>query len=203
MSHLHLCYLDLVDERGQPGGVEYFSDVGSGPLGQRVAAAILAGAAAIFQRGRQLRLVRSVGPSLPSGDCADQRLTSPGVPFDAVRRGNKVIVNFDLPSVAKDSIDLTVERNVLSLNAERGIDWQDDEVIANERRQGTFIRQLFLGDTLDTSKVEASYDRGVLTVTIPVAETAQPRNVAITGTEGKPEPIQAESTEATASAAPD
>jgi HSP20 family protein len=97
-----------------------------------------------------------------------QRLTSPGVPFDAVRRGNKVIVNFDLP----------------------------------ERRQGTFSRQLFLGDTLDTSKVEASYDRGVLTVTIPVAETAQPRKVAIAGTERKPEPIQAESTDATASAAP-
>jgi HSP20 family protein len=132
-----------------------------------------------------------------------QRLTSPGVPFDAVRRGNKVIVNFDLPGVAEDSIDLTVERNVLSLNAERGIDWQDDdEVIANERRQGTFSRQLFLGDTLDTSKVEASYDRGVLTVTIPVAETAQPRKVAIAGTESKPEAIQAESTEATASAAP-
>jgi HSP20 family protein len=133
-----------------------------------------------------------------------QRLTSPGVPFDAVRRGNKVIVNFDLPGVAEDSIDLTVERNVLTLNAERGIDWQDDdEVIANERRQGTFSRQLFLGDTLDTSsKVEASYDRGVLTVTIPVAETAQPRKVVIAGTERKPEAIQAESTDATASAAP-
>src|SRR5512132_116711 len=116
-----------------------------------------------------------------------QRLTSPGVPFDAVRRGNKVIVNFDLPGVAEDSIDLTVERNVLTLNAERAIDWQDDdEVIANERRQGTLSRQLFLGDTLDTSKVEASYDRGVLTVTIPVAETAQPRKVAIAGTEGQP-----------------
>ena len=84
-----------------------------------------------------------------------QRLTSPSVPFDAVRRGNQVIVNFDLPGVAENSIDLTVERNVLTLKAERGIDWQDDdEVIANERRQGTFTRQLFVGDTLDTSKVE-------------------------------------------------
>jgi HSP20 family protein len=119
-----------------------------------------------------------------------------------VRRGNRVIVNFGLPGVAEDSIDLTVERNVLILNAERGVDWQDDdEVIANER-QGTFTRQLFLGDTLDTSKVEASYGRGVLTVTIPVDETAQPRKVAIAGPEGKPEAIHAESTEATASAAP-
>jgi hypothetical protein len=72
MSHLHLCCLDLVDERGQPGGVEYFSDVDSGPSGNELAAAILALTAAIVQRGRQLRLVRSVGSSLPSGDCADR-----------------------------------------------------------------------------------------------------------------------------------
>jgi HSP20 family protein len=128
-----------------------------------------------------------------------QRLTSPSVPFDAVRRGNTVIVNFDLPGVTENSIDLTVERNVLTLKAERGIERQaDDEVIANERPQGTFTRQLFLGDTLDTSTVQASYDRGVLTVTIPIAETAQPRKVAIAGSVRTPEPIQAESTEATA-----
>jgi hypothetical protein len=72
MSHLHLRCLDLVDERGQPGGVEYFPDADSGPADNEIAAAILARAAAIFQRGRQLRLVRSVGPSLPSGDCADR-----------------------------------------------------------------------------------------------------------------------------------
>ena len=72
MSHLHLCCPDLVDEGGQPRGVEYFSDVHSGPADNEIAAAILARAAAIFQRGRQLQLVRSVGPSLPSGDCADR-----------------------------------------------------------------------------------------------------------------------------------
>ena len=106
-----------------------------------------------------------------------QRPTSPGVPFDAARRENKVIVNFDLPGVAEDSIDLTVGRNVLTLKAERGIDWQDDdEVIANERRQARLAGSCSWA-TLDTSKVEASYDRGVPTVTIPVAETAQPRKV--------------------------
>ena len=72
MSHLHLCCPDLVDEGGQPRGVEYFSDVHSGPADNEIAAAILARAAAIFQRGRQLQLVRAVGPSLPSGDCADR-----------------------------------------------------------------------------------------------------------------------------------
>ena len=67
MSHLHLCCLDLVDERGQPGGVEYFPDADSGPADNEIAAAILARRAAIFQPDRQRRLVRSVGPSLPSG----------------------------------------------------------------------------------------------------------------------------------------
>jgi hypothetical protein len=72
MSHLHLRRLDLVDERGQPGGVEYVPDVDSGPADNEIAAAILARGAAIFQRGRQLRLVRSVGPSLSSGDCTNR-----------------------------------------------------------------------------------------------------------------------------------
>jgi hypothetical protein len=72
MSHLHLCCLDLVDEGGQPGDVEYFPNVDSGPADNEFAAAILARAAAIFQRGRQLQLVRSVEPSSPSGDRADR-----------------------------------------------------------------------------------------------------------------------------------
>ena len=128
---------------------------------------------------RDVDALRSLREVDRTAEQLTQRLTSPGVPFDPTRRENKVIVNFDLPGVAEDSIDLTVERNVLTLKAERGIDWQDDdEVIENEERCGTFSRQLFLGDTLDTSKVEASYDRGVPTVTIPVAETAEPRKVA-------------------------
>jgi len=72
MSHLHLCCLDLVDARSQSGGVEYFPDAYSGPADNEIDTAILARAAAFFQRGRQLQLVRSVGPSLPSGDCADR-----------------------------------------------------------------------------------------------------------------------------------
>ncbi len=106
--------------------------------------------------------------------------TSPAVPMDAVRKGDHVTVHFDLPGVDPASIDLEVERNVLSLRAERR--WtraEDEEVLASERRQGAFARQLLLGDTLDGDRVDADYHDGVLTLTIPVAETAKPRKVEV------------------------
>lgn len=121
----------------------------------------------------------------------------PAVPMDAVRRGSDVVVYFDLPGVDPDSIDLTVERNVLTLKADRRYQRSEgEEIIATERRQGTFTRQLFLGDTLDTGRVQASYDHGVLTVTIPVAETAKPRRVSISGGGDAPHPIEADSHDA-------
>ena len=104
------------------------------------------------------------------------------VPMDAYRRGDRVVVHLDLPGVDPDSIDLTVERNALTISAERR--WQPadgDVVIANERRQGSFTRQLLLGDSLDTDNVEATYENGVLTVTVPVADRAKPRRIAVTG----------------------
>jgi HSP20 family protein len=105
-----------------------------------------------------------------------------GVAMDAVRRGDQVVVQFDLPGVDPESIDLTVERNVLTLRAERRDERHEgDEVIVTERRRGTFTRQLFLGETLDAGSVEADYDHGVLTVTIPFAEQAKPRKVAVSG----------------------
>ena len=123
----------------------------------------------------------------------------PAIPMDAVRHGNQVFVSFDLPGVDPDGIDLTVERNVLTLRAERRFERAEgDEVIANERRQGQFVRQVFLGETLDPERLEASYDHGVLTVMIPLAEQAKPRRVSIGGTH-KSGAIEAESTEATAS----
>ena len=105
---------------------------------------------------------------------------SPAVPMDAVRKGDHVIARFDLPGVDPASIDLEVERNVLTLHAERS--WtpaDDEEVLASERRQGVFTRQLLLGDTLDGEKVQADYRDGVLTLTVPVAETAKPRKVEV------------------------
>jgi HSP20 family protein len=102
------------------------------------------------------------------------------MPMDAVRRGSTVELSFDLPGVAPDAVDLTVERNVLTVKAERS--WtpaEGDEVLASERPQGSVTRQVMLGEALDTSKLDARYDAGVLTITIPVAEQAQPRKVEI------------------------
>lgn len=114
------------------------------------------------------------------------RAQQPLLPMDAIRRGDHVEVRLDLPGVDPDGIDLTVERNVLTVRAERRPDRQEgDEVIAGERRHGTFSRQLFLGDTLDAGKMDASYDHGVLRLTIPVAEAAQPRKVQVSSGTGQ------------------
>lgn len=118
------------------------------------------------------------------------------MPMDAYRQGDEFLVHFDLPGIDPDSIDLTVERNVLTVSAKR--EWQRDDgvdVIASERPQGTFSRQLFLGDSLDADHVDASYDAGVLTVRIPVAEQAKPRKVEITSGNGAKQ-IEASSTAA-------
>lgn len=123
--------------------------------------------------------------------------TAPSIPMDAVRQGDQVIVQFDLPGVDPASIDLEVERNVLTLRAERRWSRPDDaEVLASERRQGQFTRQLLLGDTLDGEAITADYRDGVVELKIPVAEAAKPRKVAVGGTEGSAKPIEAHSTEA-------
>ena len=115
---------------------------------------------------------------------------TPAVPMDAIRHGDQVFITFDLPGVDPDGIDLTVERGVLTLKAERRFERSEgDQVLADERRQGTFTRRVLLGDTLDTARLEAGYDHGVLTVTIPVAEAAQPRKISIGGTQ-VPEAIE-------------
>ncbi len=114
-------------------------------------------------------------------------------PLDAFRRGDQFLVQFDLPGVDASSIDLTVERNVLTVRAERRFDRQGaDEVVVAERPQGVFTRQLFLGDTLDGQRISAGYHDGVLTLTIPVAERAKPRKVQIS-TDGEPQTIEAQS----------
>ena len=101
-------------------------------------------------------------------------------PLDAYRRGDKFIVQFDLPGVDASSIDLEVERNVLTVKGERRFARQDgDEIIAAERPQGMFTRQLFLGDTLDGERISADYNDGVLTLMIPISERAKPRKVEI------------------------
>jgi HSP20 family protein len=110
--------------------------------------------------------------------------TTTTMPMDAYRRGNHVIVHLDVPGVRSDDVDVTVERNVLTVKATRRLDvGEDDERIVGERRHGELVRQLMLGDTLDAHRVEADVTDGVLTLRIPVAETATPRKVAV-GTGG-------------------
>jgi HSP20 family protein len=108
-------------------------------------------------------------------------LARPSVmPMDAWREGDTFHVEFDLPGVNPDSIDLDVERNVVTVKAERPPREGDAELIAAERPRGVFSRQLILGDNLDTEHISASYDAGVLTLQIPVAEQAKPRKISIT-----------------------
>ena len=104
------------------------------------------------------------------------------MPMDAYRSGNDYVVEFDLPGVAPDSIDLDVERNVLTVKAERTPTYDDGaDVQVSERPRGVFSRQLFLGDTLDADHIKADYHAGVLTLRVPIAEQAKPRKIAISG----------------------
>jgi HSP20 family protein len=107
--------------------------------------------------------------------------TRPAVmPMDAWRDGDEFVVEFDLPGVKAEDVDLNIDRNVLTVKAERLIsEGQDIEMIAAERPRGVFSRQLFLGDNLDTDRVRAEYDAGVLRLTIPVAEKAKPHKIEI------------------------
>jgi HSP20 family protein len=114
------------------------------------------------------------------------------MPMDAYRKDDRFIVHFDIPGVDPESIDLTVEKNVLMIKAERK--WEppeDEERLVNERPQGVFTRQLFLGESLDADHIEASYEKGVLTLRIPVAEQAKPHKVEITAANGSATPIPA------------
>ena len=114
------------------------------------------------------------------------------MPMDAWRQGDQFVLEFDLPGVSAESIDIDVERNVLTVRAERvpgNGDWQR---LASERTHGQFSRQLVLGDNLDLERIEAGYEGGVLRLVIPVAERAKPRKVQIAGTtpSASPEAIE-------------
>jgi HSP20 family protein len=103
------------------------------------------------------------------------------VPIDAYRSDDHFTVRLDLPGVDPSSIDITVEKNVVTVRAERSWSPGDNEdVIVQERPQGIFVRQLFLGEGLDADAVQATYENGVLTLAIPVAEQAKPRKVPVT-----------------------
>jgi HSP20 family protein len=102
------------------------------------------------------------------------------MPMEAFRRGDQFMVLMDLPGVSRDDIDLTIERNVVSVRVRRApVHQEGDEVIIDERPYGEFARQLFLGDNLDPDRMSADVSDGVLTLTIPVSEASKPRRVAL------------------------
>ena len=114
------------------------------------------------------------------------------MPMDAYRSGEAFLVLFDLPGVVADSIELTVEQNVLTVHATRARPEADRvEMLACERPHGTFSRQLFLGETLDTEHIDANYSDGVLTLRIPVTERARPRKVTVSSENREPVSINA------------
>ena len=128
-------------------------------------------------------------------ESAFKGMPQPGaLPMDAYRQGDSFVVHFDLPGVDPASIELTVEKNVLTVRAERH--WtrtEGDEVVVSERAHGTFRRQLFLGESLDTDRIEASYDNGVLTLRVPIAEKAKARRVDVTVGSSQPQAVEATS----------
>jgi HSP20 family protein len=107
------------------------------------------------------------------------------MPMEALRRGQEFIVHLDVPGVGSDNIDLTVERNVVSVRVRRLPDRQEgDEVLIDERPHGEFARQLFLGDNLDADRLTADVRDGVVTLTIPVSTASKPRRVTLSSAAG-------------------
>lgn len=108
------------------------------------------------------------------------------MPMEACRQGDEFVVHFDLPGVDPASIEATVEHNVLNVKAERRPAVQEQvESLVAERPYGVFSRQLFLGEALDTDRIEAHYDAGVLTLRVPVAEQAKPRRIEVSAGQAK------------------
>ena len=109
-----------------------------------------------------------------------------GMPMDAYRKDDIFLLQLDVPGIAADGIELSVDNNVLTVKATRHAPTMQEGVqpVVSERAWGEFTRQVLLGDNLDTSQVHAEYDAGVLTVTIPVAERAKPRRIDVSVREG-------------------
>jgi HSP20 family protein len=102
------------------------------------------------------------------------------MPMDLCKIDDHYVLTADLPGVDPGSIDVTADNGTLTLTAHRSTRSEDSvQWLSNERFFGTYRRQLSLGDGLDVSKISATYDNGVLTVSIPVAETAKPRRIDV------------------------
>jgi HSP20 family protein len=145
-------------------------------------------------------LLRTTDPFRDLDRLAQQMLGAAGttnrpavMPMDAWREGDRFVIEFDLPGISRESLDIDVERNVLTVRAERVARNGDWERLASERPTGMFSRQLVLGDNLDLDRIEASYDAGVLRLVVPVAERAKPRKVTVSGLDSEKEQTAIES----------
>lgn len=109
------------------------------------------------------------------------------MPVDLYRDGDRYVLAADLPGVDPGSIDVDLDGNLLTIRAHRSVAdaHEGAQWIAQERPNGTFHRQFTLGDGLDTERISASYDHGVLSVLIPVSERAKPRKIQISGAEDR------------------
>ncbi|MFD9481944.1 MULTISPECIES: Hsp20/alpha crystallin family protein [Streptomyces] len=109
------------------------------------------------------------------------------MPMDAYREGEEYVIAFDLPGVSPEAIDIDVERNMLKVKAERRPTDRPEgvQMDLSERPLGVFSRQIMLADTLDTERIQADYDAGVLTLRIPIAERAKPRKISIRSADGR------------------
>ncbi len=133
-------------------------------------------------------LLRTTDPFRDFDRLASQLLGTGGttnrpavMPMDAWRQGDEFVLEFDLPGASRESIDIDVERNVVTIRAERLAGNGDWQRLASERTHGQFSRELVLGDNLDLERIDAAYDNGVLRLVIPVAEKAKPRKIQVGG----------------------
>ena len=135
----------------------------------------------MLMRTDPFRELDRLAQTLVSGSTPGTWSRPSAMPMDAYRAGDEFVVMFDLPGVTPDAIEVDVERNVLTVKAERRPTVHEGEVEmqVSERPLGVFSRQLFLGDTLDTEKIHAEYEAGVLSLRIPVAEQAKPRKIEV------------------------
>ena len=109
-----------------------------------------------------------------------QAPANPGMPLDLYRSGDEFIAKMDLPGVDPSTIDIDVEERTLTISAERKVETAKDiQWLSHERPSGAFARQLTLGNGVALDGISASYRDGVLTLTIPVAEAAKPRKIAV------------------------
>ena len=140
-------------------------------------------------------LIRSADPFREFDRLAQQMMGTTNrpvvMPMDAWREGDRFVLEFDLPGVSPDSVDLDVERHVLTIRAERVAANGDWQMLASERPRGAFSRQLVLGDNLDLDRIEAAYKDGVLRLVVPVAEKAKPRKIELKTEDSSRQAIEA------------